>query len=103
MEPRSYAWWSGRFAGILETLLFDPHDELHRMRARKLLDEFDRQCDEYERQIRPNAPESIRAEIAEIALRRARRQEIASALNEFVGHPERVFSLAPVTGEDGAA
>lgn len=71
MTSHSYAWWSGRLAGILDTLLADPHDELRRVRARRLLDEFEAECAERERAIRDpeSAPQSIRAELDEIAQR----------------------------------
>lgn len=64
----SYAWWSGRFAGILDTLLREPSDELHRVRARRLLDEFEAECARREQLIGDPeiAPQSIRAELAEL-------------------------------------
>lgn len=71
MTGHSYAWWSGRLAGILDTLLANPHDDLHRVRARRMLDEFDAECEARKQAIRDpeSAPQSIRAELYEIAQR----------------------------------
>lgn len=69
MSGRSYAWWSGRLAAVIETLLADPNDELLRLRARRIAEEFRDECNGRAARIREPeiAPQSIRAELAEIA------------------------------------
>lgn len=89
-QHRTYAWWASEMASAIADLLRDPRNDLIRMRARKLVDDFDDTCREFERRIHGGpliAPESIRAELYDIARR-----------------PERFFGAAITElPEDGCA
>lgn len=54
----SYAFWAGTLAVALDTVL-QANDELTRLRARRLLEEFEAECARRERRIAELAPRPL--------------------------------------------